>query len=183
MENTTEAPTDARAPDDRRQAAGCSAAVTAWSAGAEEVPELQARLADRRVVHDRQEARRIRHERAVEQRLVVVEQVRQVHVTVDVARLVRELQQHASQLQVLALGRVGDEADQAQFRAFRLGERRGLVEGGVVEQVMPVFFMVVLMVVCVVVCVVRGFRIRRPGGPPAGAHRASTSPGRGRAGW
>ena len=59
---------------------------------AEEVAELEAGLADRRIVDDGQETGRVRHDGAVEERLVVVEQVHQVDVAVDVGVLVPELQ-------------------------------------------------------------------------------------------
>ena len=70
---------------------------------AEDVVELQAGLADGRVVDDRQEARRVRHQGAVEQRLVLVEQPDQVDVAIEIGGLVSELLKDAPQLHVLVL--------------------------------------------------------------------------------
>ena len=52
-----------------------------------DMPELQAGLADGRVVDDRQKSRRVRHDGPVEQRFVVVEQIDQVDVAIEVRGL------------------------------------------------------------------------------------------------
>jgi len=62
------------------------------------VVELQAGLADGRVVHDLEEAGRVRHQSAIEQGLVRIEQVHQVDEPVEVGGLVLQLQQDAAQL-------------------------------------------------------------------------------------
>ena len=97
--------------------------------------ELQAGLGDRRVVHDGQETGWVRHQRAVEERLVVVQQLDQVDVALQVRGLVAELLEDAAELEVLRLGRVGDQPHQAEGLALRLGVGGGLVEHGVVQDV------------------------------------------------
>ena len=90
--------------------------------------ELEAGLADGRVVDDRQKARRVGHDGPIEERLVVVEQIDQVDVAIEVGGLVAELHHDAAQLQVLGLGDVGHQADEAERLLFRLGEGGRLVE-------------------------------------------------------
>ena len=102
---------------------------------AEDVAELQAGLADGRVVDDRQEARRIGHRGAVEQGLVVVEQVHEIDVAVEIAGLVPELLQHALELDVLALDHVGQQTGQAQPLALGVRERGRFVETRLEQQV------------------------------------------------
>ncbi len=101
----------------------------------EDVVELQAGLADGRVIDDRQEAGRIRHQGAVEQRLVLVEQPDQVDVAIEIGGLVSELLKDAPQLHVLVLDDIRQQTSQTQRLA--LGEREGcgLVEAAVLEEV------------------------------------------------
>ena len=101
----------------------------------EDVVELQAGLADGRVIDDRQEAGRIRHQGAVEQRLVLVEQPDQVDVAIEIGGLVSELLKDAPQLHVLVLDDIRQQTSQTQRLALGERERRGLVEAAVVEEV------------------------------------------------
>ena len=77
---------------------------------AEDVAELQARLADRRGVDDRQEPRRVGHQHLVEERLVGVEQLDQVDVALQVGGLLAELLQDALDLGLVAVDRRRAEA-------------------------------------------------------------------------
>ena len=103
----------------------------------EDVVELQAGLADGRVVDDRQEAGGIRHQGAVEQRLVLVEQPDQVDVAIEIGGLVSELLKDAPQLHVLVLDDIRQQTSQAQRLALGECERRGFVEAAIVEEVHP----------------------------------------------
>ena len=108
-----------------------------WAA--HDVVELQAGLADRRVVHDFEEAGRVRHQRAVEQRLVRSEKVHQVDEPVDVGVLVLELEHDALQLSLHRLGQVGNQPDQSQRLPLGLGKAVGLVDLRVVQNIRPAF--------------------------------------------
>ena len=99
-----------------------------------DVAELQAGLADGRVVHDRQKARRVRHDGPVEERFVVIEQIDEIDVAIEVGVLVAELHHHATQLQVLGLRDVGHEADEAERLLFGFGEGGRLVERWIPKQ-------------------------------------------------
>src|SRR5437773_1364809 len=66
----------------------------------DDVPELLTRLADRRRVDDRKEARWVGHEHAVEERLVGVLELRQIDVPLEIGRLAVELSERATQLRV-----------------------------------------------------------------------------------
>ena len=74
-------------------AAACDREIHAARA-AVDVAELQAGLADGRVVHDRQKPRRIGHDRPIEERLVVVEQIDEVDVAIEIGGLMAELHHH-----------------------------------------------------------------------------------------
>ena len=87
---------------------------------AEDVAEFQAGLADGRIVNDWEKARRVRHHRPVKQRLIMIEQVRQIDVTVEVGGLVTELHHHPPQLKVLAFRGVRNQPDQPEGLLFRL---------------------------------------------------------------
>jgi hypothetical protein len=104
---------------------------------AEDVPELQAGLADRRVVDDRQETRRVGHQHLVEERLGGVEQLDQVDVAFQVGGLLAELLRRAPDLGLLATHRGGQEPGQAQGVALGLGKGGGLVEPRVAQQADP----------------------------------------------
>jgi hypothetical protein len=104
---------------------------------AEDVPELQARLADGRVVHDRQEPGRVGHQHLVEKGLVGVEQLDQVDVAFEVVGLLDELLQDALQLGFFGLHGGGEESGQAQRLPLGLVECGGLVELRVVQEVDP----------------------------------------------
>ena len=99
-----------------------------------DVAELQACLADGRVVHNREKSRRVRHDGSVEEGLVMVEQIDEVDVAIEVRVLLAELHHHASQLQFLGLRYVGYEANQAECLLFGLGEGGRLVERWIAEQ-------------------------------------------------
>ncbi len=101
----------------------------------EDVAELQAGLADGRIVDDRQEARRIGHQGPVEQGLVVIEKSDQIDVAVDVAALVPELLQHALELHGLAFDDVGKEPGQAQRLALGFRERGRFVAARILQEV------------------------------------------------
>jgi hypothetical protein len=75
----------------------------------EDVPGLQARLADRRVVEDRQEPGRVGHRDLVEERLVGVEQGDQRDVALQVGGLLAELLQDALDLRLFAVDPGGHE--------------------------------------------------------------------------
>ena len=101
-----------------------------------DVAELQAGLADGRVVHDGQEARRVRHQRAVEERLVVVEQVDQVDVRAPgrwpcASSCCRTRRSWGSSDSVTS----GNQPHQAERLALRLGVGGGLVERRIVQDV------------------------------------------------
>ena len=66
------------------------------------MPELQAGLADRRGIHDRQETRRVGHQHLVEQRLVGVKQADKVDVAVQVGGFGRQLLHHPLDLRLFA---------------------------------------------------------------------------------
>jgi hypothetical protein len=93
-----------------------------------DVAELEARLADGRVVDNREKPRRVRHDGSIEKRFVVVEQLHEVGVAIEVRVLVAELRHDAGKLQVLRLCNVGHEAKQAEGLFLRLGERSRFVE-------------------------------------------------------
>ena len=78
------------------------------------MPELQARLADRRIVDDRQEPGRVGHQHLVEERLVGVEQLDQVDVPFEVGGLLAELLQGALHLGLFGVHGGGQEPGQAQ---------------------------------------------------------------------
>src|SRR5262249_12512396 len=86
-----------------------------------DVAELEAGLPNRRIVHDREEARRIRHHSPIEERFVVVKQIDQVDVAIEVCVLVAELHHHTAELKVLGLGHVRYEANDSE--RFLLGLR------------------------------------------------------------
>ena len=106
---------------------------------AEDVVELQAGLADRRVVHDLEEAGRVRHQGAIEQRLVRVEQIHQVDEPVEVGGLFLELQQDTAQLSFNRLRHVGNQPDQPERLALGLRKAGGLVDSGVVQDIDAAF--------------------------------------------
>ncbi len=85
-----------------------------------DMAELEASLADGRIIHDRQKARRVRHDGPVEERFVVVEQIYEVDVAIKVRGLVAQLHHHALQLQFLGLCYIGHESNKAERLAFRL---------------------------------------------------------------
>ena len=60
----------------------------------------------------------------------MVEQIDEIDVALEIGVLLAELHHHPAQLQLLGLGHVGDEADQAERLPLRLGEGRRLVERG-----------------------------------------------------
>ena len=106
---------------------------------AEDVVELQAGLADRRVIHDLEEAGRVRHQGAIEERLVRLEQIHQVNKPLEVGGLVLELQQDTSELSLDRLGHIGNQPDQPQRLPLGLGKAGGFVEPGVVQDVDAAF--------------------------------------------
>jgi len=97
---------------------------------AQDVVELQAGFADRRVVHDIEEAGRVRHQGAIEQHLVRVEQIHQVDEPFEVCGFFLELQQDPGQLGFHRLRHVGMSAhvlaltSSASRRAFTAGCNR-----------------------------------------------------------
>jgi hypothetical protein len=101
------------------------------------VPELQTRLADRRVVDDRQEPGRVGHQHLVEERFVSVEQLDQVDVPFEVGRLLAELLQGAPHLGFFGVHRGGQEPGQAQRVPLGRGEGGGLAELWVAQEVDP----------------------------------------------
>ena len=101
----------------------------------EDVPELQACLADRRAVDDRQEPRRVRHQHSVEERLVGVQQLDQEDVSFQVGGLLAELLQRALDLRLFGVHRGGEKPGQAQRLALGLGKGGRLVELRVAQEV------------------------------------------------
>ena len=93
-----------------------------------DVAKLETCLTDCRIVHDRQKARRIRHDGPVKERFVVIEQIDEVDVAIEVSVLLAELQHHAAQLQILGLGDVRHQANEAERLLLVLGKRRRFVE-------------------------------------------------------
>src|SRR5262249_18007900 len=96
---------------------------TAWPAI--NVAKLETRLRDRRVVDNGEKARRIAHQHLVKERFVVIEKVDEIDVAIEVGDLVPELLHHATDLQLLVLDDVGQEADETKRLAllFREGGR------------------------------------------------------------
>src|SRR6202022_2088241 len=88
-----------------------------------DVAELEAGLADGRVVHNRKKTRWVRHDSPVEERCVVVEQIDEVNIAIEVRVLVPELHHHAAQLQILGLRDVRYKANKAERLLF--GLRKG----------------------------------------------------------
>src|SRR5713101_4544716 len=90
--------------------------------------ELQACLADSRVVHNREKSCRVRHDGSVEERFVVVQQIDEVDIAIEVRVLLAELHHHASQLQFLGLRYVRYEPNKAECLLFGLGEGGRFIE-------------------------------------------------------
>ena len=108
-----------------------------WTA--EDVPELETGLADRRVVDDRKKSRRVGHDRAVEKRFVVVEQIDEVDVAIEIGVFVAELLHDPAELEVLRLRHIRNQPDQAQRLTLGLGEGGGLIERRIVQEIDPAF--------------------------------------------
>ena len=102
-----------------------------------DVAELQARLAHRRVIQNRQEPRRIGHDHLVEQHLIGVQQPDQVDVALQIGRLVAELLQRPPDLGLLAVHPGRQQPGQAERLALGLREGRGLVTLRIVQQFDP----------------------------------------------
>ena len=103
----------------------------------ENMPELQTRLANRRVVHDGQEARGIRHHGPVKQGFVVIQQIDQIDVAREVIWLTRQLHHHALQLGILCFSHIRNQPDQPERLLFLLGECRRFIQDGILEQIKP----------------------------------------------
>jgi hypothetical protein len=73
--------------------------------------EPQRSLADRRVIHDLQEASRVRHQGAVEERLIRFEQIHQVNEPFEVVGFAFELLQDTAELSLDRLRHIGHQPD------------------------------------------------------------------------
>ena len=104
---------------------------------AEDVPELQACLADRRIVDDWQEPGRVGHQQLVEERFIGVEQLDQVDVPLEVGGFLAELLQGALHLGFFGVDSGGQKPRQAQRLPLGRGEGGELVELWVAQQVDP----------------------------------------------
>jgi len=100
-----------------------------------DVPELQAGLADRGIVHDGQESDGVGHQHLVEQRLVGIKKPDEVDVAFQVSRLRTELLHHAADLDFLRVHPRGKESRQAQRLALSFAEGCGFVGFGVAQHV------------------------------------------------
>src|SRR5579863_3449805 len=96
--------------------------------------ELETSFSDGRVVNDWQEAGRVGHDGPVKQCLVVVQKIDEVDVAIEVGRLVTQLLQNSSQLDIFGFGYVWHKADDSECPFFSFGKGRRLVEGGVLKQ-------------------------------------------------
>lgn len=99
--------------------------------------ELEARLADRGGVQDRQKTCGIRHHDLIEERLVGVEQRDQIDVAFEVGRLVPDLLQRPLQLRLRGIDAGGKQAGQSQGLALSLGEGSGFVAVGIAQELDP----------------------------------------------
>ncbi len=95
--------------------------------------ELQACLADGRVIHNRQKSRRVRHDSSVEKCFVVVQKIDEINIAIEVGVFLRELHHHALQLHFLGLCYVGHEPNNAERLLFSLAERGRFIEGWIVK--------------------------------------------------
>ena len=86
-----------------------------------DMAELQTRLADGRIVHNREKARRVRHYRSIEERFVMVEQIDQVYVALDgLCPSCSSLQHDPLQLDFIGLRYTRNEPNKPECLFFRL---------------------------------------------------------------
>ncbi len=95
--------------------------------------ESKGRFADRRRVHQRQEAGRVGHHQRVKESLVVIEHLIEKDVSFEISRLGVELQSDALKLELERFDAVRQKAHQPKLFAFGLGEGGRLIQPGIVK--------------------------------------------------